>query len=430
MTLYNIFKTALLGLWANKLRALLTTLGVIIGVASVIAMLALGNGARAAVEASFRFLGADQAQISERRTIKDGEFRPVGAKLTYSDGLAMPSAVPLVRRVSMSLSGAAKVRQGRVTLDMGFVATTADALQEAVSAGEYQPVGHKEGVPLTVDDFIGQGRFFSPAEVVDGAEVCVLGSQTAADLFEGDDPVGETIHVNRMRCLVVGVMAELESVDAKERYRGKPNEALYMPISTAIRAFYDTEPSVNITAYVRDEKRMTEAKSQIVAYLRQRHAIEKNEAGNYEDDFDITTRQDILGAQQKAANTFALLLAAMAVVSLVVGGIGIMNVMLVSVTERTREIGTRLAVGAQRGDIVRQFLLEAVLLSAAGGIFGVAVGILTIPLAAALNQGMALLSPASIPLSLGVALVTGITFGLYPALRAARLDPIAALRYE
>jgi len=430
MTLYNTFKTALLGLWANKLRAMLTTLGVIIGVASVIAMLALGNGARAAVEASFRFLGADQVQISERRTIQDGEFRPVGAKLTYSDGLAMPSAVPLVRRVSMSLGGSAKVRRERVTLDMGFVATTADALEQAVSTGDYQPVGHPEGAPLTAEDFVGQGRFFSPAEVVDGAEVCVLGAQTAADLFEGDDPVGETIHVNRMRCLVVGVIAELERADAKERYRSQVNEALYMPISTAIRAFYETEPSVNITAYVRDEKRITEAKAQIVTYLRDRHTIEKNEAGNYEDDFDITTRQDVLGAQQEAANTFAVLLAAMAVVSLVVGGIGIMNVMLVSVTERTREIGTRLAVGAQRSDIVRQFLLEAVLLSAVGGVFGVAVGILTIPLAAALNQGMALLSPASIPLSLGVALVTGITFGLYPALRAARLDPIAALRYE
>ncbi len=430
MTLFNTFKTAFIGLWTNKLRALLTTLGIIIGVASVIAMLALGNGARAAVEASFRFLGADQAQISERRDIEDGQFRPVGEKLTYSDGLALPASVPLVRRVSMALGGSAKVRRERVTLDMGFVATTADALEQVVSTGDYQPVGHPEGAPLTVEDFISQGRFFSPAEVVDGAAVCVLGAQTAADLFEGDDPVGETLFVNRLRCLVVGVIAELESTDAEERYRGKPNEALYMPISTAIRAFYETEPSVAITAYVRDEKQMNEAKAQIAAYLRQRHAIEKNEAGNYEDDFDITTRQDILGAQQKAANTFALLLAAMAVVSLGVGGIGIMNVMLVSVTERTREIGTRLAVGAQRGDIVGQFLLEAILLSAGGGVLGIAVGILTIPLAAALNQGMALLAPTSIPLAFGVALCTGVIFGLYPALRASRLDPIEALRYE
>ena len=144
----------------------------------------------------------------------------------------------------------------------------------------------------------------------------------------------------------------------------------------------------------------------------------------------MTTRRDILGAQQKAAQTFSLLLAAMATVSLIVGGIGIMNVMLVSVTERTKEIGIRLAVGARRQEIVAQFLLEAVLISAGGGVLGIAVGILAIPLAAALNQGIALLAPDSIPLAFGVALLTGVMFGLYPALRASRLNPIDALRYE
>jgi putative ABC transport system permease protein len=144
----------------------------------------------------------------------------------------------------------------------------------------------------------------------------------------------------------------------------------------------------------------------------------------------MTTRDDVLGAQLAAARTFSLLLAAMAVVSLVVGGIGIMNVMLVGVSERTREIGIRLAVGAQPLDVVSQFLLEAVLISAAGGVAGSVAGILTIPLAASLNQGVALLEPGSIPLALGVALLTGIVFGIYPALRAAQLDPIEALRYE
>jgi len=144
----------------------------------------------------------------------------------------------------------------------------------------------------------------------------------------------------------------------------------------------------------------------------------------------MTTRQDILGAQQQAARTFSSLLAAMAVVSLAVGGIGIMNVMLVSVTERTREIGVRLAVGARPQDIVSQFLLEAVLISGFGGVLGIALGVLSIPLASNFNQGVALLDPQSIPLAFGVALLTGLAFGLYPALRAARLDPIEALRYE
>jgi putative ABC transport system permease protein len=185
-----------------------------------------------------------------------------------------------------------------------------------------------------------------------------------------------------------------------------------------------------ILAHVSDESRMEEAKGQIAAYLRERHAIEVGENGEYEDDFTMTTKSDILGAQQSAVQTFALLLAAMASISLVVGGIGIMNVMLVSVTERTREIGVRLAVGARGGDIVAQFLLEAVLLSAGGGLLGVALGILSIPLASRFAQGLALLTPASIPLSFSVALLTGLIFGLYPAARAARLDPIEALRYE
>jgi putative ABC transport system permease protein len=175
---------------------------------------------------------------------------------------------------------------------------------------------------------------------------------------------------------------------------------------------------------------MEDAKEQIRAYLRQRHEIEPDANGEFQDDFNLTTRKDILGAQQEAANTFSLLLAAMAVVSLIVGGIGIMNVMLVSVTERTREVGVRLAVGARSRDIVLQFLLEAVLISVGGGILGVALGILSIPLAASLNRGLALLQPSSIPLALGVSVVIGILFGIYPALRAAQLDPIEALRYE
>jgi putative ABC transport system permease protein len=258
----------------------------------------------------------------------------------------------------------------------------------------------------------------------------VLGYLTALDLFNGDDPVGQTIWIERTRCTVIGIMAELESTDVQQRYRSSPNEGLLMPISTAIQTLYEEEPSVYMTAHVTDASRIEEAKEQITAYLRVRHQVEQDAEGNYLDDFDMTTRNDILGQQQEAAQTFSLLLAAMAVVSLIVGGIGIMNVMLVSVTERTREIGVRLAVGAKQFDIVSQFLLEAMVISASGGLAGIIIGILAIPLAAALNQGVALLYPGSIPLAFGVAVLTGVAFGLYPALRAAQLDPIEALRYE
>jgi len=193
---------------------------------------------------------------------------------------------------------------------------------------------------------------------------------------------------------------------------------------------YEDEPSVSITAYVKEESLMEEAKEAITTYLRRRHSIQPDVDSRYNDDFGLLTRKDVLGSQQEAARTFSLLLAAMAIVSLIVGGIGIMNVMMVSVTERTREIGVRMAIGARPIDIVAQFLLEAVLISSLGGLLGISLGVISIPIAARLNRGIALLDPGSLPLSLVVGMLTGVIFGLYPAVRAARLDPIEALRYE
>jgi putative ABC transport system permease protein len=430
MSLSDLLRTSFRSLSANALRAALTMLGVVIGVASVIAMLALGNGARAAVDATFQFLGANQIQIGQKFSMQEGEFKPTGEKLTYMEGLEMPEATTLIERVEMSVNQSVKARHGRNTVDIAANGTTADALESLVSDGKLQPVGWEAGKPLTAEAFIGEGRFFTPEEVLAGAPVCVLGYQTALDLFNGDNAVGETIWIERKRCTVIGVSAELESTDLENRYRADPNEALLMPISTVIQNFYDEEPSVYMVAHAKDANRIDEAKAEISAYLREKHKIEQDADSNYKDDFDLTTRKDILGQQQEAAQTFSLLLAAMASVSLVVGGIGIMNVMLVSVTERTREIGVRLAVGAKGRDIVSQFLLEAVLISASGGLAGIVLGVLAIPVAAALNKGVALLLPESIPLAFGVALLTGILFGLYPALRASRLDPIEALRYE
>jgi putative ABC transport system permease protein len=427
----NTLKTALRGMLSNKLRAALTMLGIVIGTASVIVMLALGNGARAAVEANFRFLGSDEIQIFEKMNInKNGKLDSLGKKLTYGDGLQMPAEISSIARVEMGLSGSAKVRYQRNTVEINFQGVTADALNTVSASGQVQPVGWPTGKPLTPQNMISEGHFFSGSDVLADAGICFLAYQTAQDLFGGDNPIGETVWVNRFPCTVIGVLVELEATDPQQRYQNSYNDGIYLPIGAAVNHLFDEEPSVTIQAYVKDPNKIDAVKLEIADYLRKRHNIVQDDQGKYPDDFDFTTRNDILGAQIQAAQTFSLLLAAMAVVSLVVGGIGIMNVMLVSVTERTREIGIRLAVGAQQKDIVVQFLFESVLISAAGGLFGIALGIFTVPLAASLNQGVALLAPDSIPLAFSVALLTGVLFGLYPAVRAARMSPIEALAYE
>jgi putative ABC transport system permease protein len=426
----NLLRTAIRGVLANRLRAALTMLGIVIGVASVIVMLSLGNGARAAVDENFRSLGADEIQIVERKVLKDGRLVSAGKILSYLDGLNLPGAVGQVDWIDITLFGPGRVRFARNTLTPVYQGVTADGLRAMAAGGEVQPVSWPVYQAIEPLDFISEGRFFTPAEVLEGAEVCVLGWQTALDLFEGDDPLNETVWINRRPCTVIGVLVKLEPANPAERYTRRVNDGFYLPVSFAVKNMFEHEPSVIIEAHVKDSHQIDRTRAQIAGYLRSRHQVEKDAQGTYQDDFDLTTRDDVLGAQMEAARTFSLLLAAMAVVSLLVGGIGIMNVMLVSVTERTREIGVRLAVGAQEKDIILQFLLEAVLISAAGGVLGITAGILTIPLAASLNQGIALLAADSIPLAFGVALLTGLGFGLYPAIRAANFDPIEALRYE
>lgn len=427
----NLLRTAWHGISTNQVRAVLTSLGIIIGVASVIATLALGNGTRAAVEAKFRFLGSDQVQISTKYIHEQGESVPVGEIVSYEDGLKMSETLELVDSVEMTVFSTGRLRNGRIALSNVVIqGTMATYLFSLESKEEFQPTNWMEDTTPKAEAFLAYGRFYTPAEVLAGAEVCVLGYQTAEDLFEGLDPLGETILVNRKKCEVIGVLAELESVDPSQRDSSRLNEGIYLPVSTTIEGLFDEDPAVTIIAHVTNETMMEDAVEEIASFLRKQHGIEETSVGYFEDDFHLITKQVLIGAQQEAARTFSVLLTALASVSLVVGGIGIMNVMLVSVTERMREIGVRRAVGARRIDIILQFLMEALLLSSISGIFGIVLGATLIPAAAALHEGIALLDPKSIPLSFGVAMFTGVVFGLYPAIHASRLDPIVALRYE
>jgi putative ABC transport system permease protein len=431
MNLCNLLRTAWLGISANRLRSALTCLGIIIGVASVIATLALGNGTRAAVEANFRFLGSDQVQIETKQKREDGEWVPTGKTLSYEDGLLMPEELKLVDSVEMTVSSSAKIRFGRnAQSSVPVQGTMSNRLKNIAAEKEYQPRGWSEADPPESENFLAYGRFYNPTEVYAGAEVCVLGWDTFETLFEGADPLGETVRINRTGCEVVGVLRELESTEPEDRNFALPNTMIYMPVSLVAQDLLEEEPSVTIVAHVVDENQMEKAKAEITSYLRLRHEITQNLEGHFDDDFQMRFKEELVAAQREAARTFSLLLAALACISLIVGGIGIMNVMLVNVTERMPEIGIRRAVGARRIDVVRQFLMEALILSFISGVVGIMLGILFIPSTASFHQGIALLEPRSIPLSFGVALLTGIVFGLYPAIYASRLDPIVALRYE
>ena len=359
MSIQNLFRTALKSVGSNKLRSFLTMLGVIIGVASVITMLALGNGARAAVDETFKHLGANQIQLGQRMAFTDGEYEAVGENLTSHDGLQLLETIPEIQRIDMSIANNLKIRYNRSTLNMNVIGSTAQALERLIAEGGYQPVGWSGVHPLTPEEIIAEGRFFSKSEVLEAAPVCVLGSQTKLDLFGGDSAINQTIWLDRTRCTVIGVLKELETVDVANRYNTNPNILLILPIHTMIQNFYDEEPSLEMVVHVNQADQIPYVKEKITESLREWHHIELDEEGEYKDDFSIVTRKDILGQRQEAANTFAVLLSAMATVSLVVGGIGIMNVMLVSVAERTQEIGLRRALGARNSDIVNQFLLES-----------------------------------------------------------------------
>lgn len=403
MTPIKILRSAWEGLMLNKARSFLTTLGVIIGVASVIVMLAISAGTEAEIARQINALGASLVIVSPARGTP-GSART----LLFDDAVAIEEQVVGITAVAPEqASSSQSIKANNITLeDISLIGTTAD-------------------FPLVRDYALAYGRFFTQSEDDRKAKLVVLGFGIAADLFGTDDALGQVLTIGTTKLTVIGVM-EPKGMVSDVDYDGR----IYLPINLVFQKF---TPTMNIgsdrvrTIYVKAESpdKIPSVITQITALLSERHDVD---AAN--PDFSVQTQQDIIATKEATTAAFRDLLAWVAGVSLLVGGIGIMNIMLVSVTERTREIGLRQALGARPSDVLLQFLLEAVILSLVGGLVGIVLGVGASYLFSLLGDMQTTIVPLSIPLAFGAAALVGIFFGYYPAVQAAKLEPIVALRHE
>ncbi len=409
MSLLQTFHIALGALGRTKTRSFLTVLGVIIGVAAVIAMVSVGEGAKAKVAKTFESMGTDTLIVMPGSSRRGGVRRGAGSQssLTWDDMAAIASEVPLIAKVAPELR-----TSGQVVSDSGNWATTIYGVTPT-----WFEIRNLEAA---------QGAVFGVTDQASAGKVAVIGKTVSDALFgENADAVGQTIRINRVPFEVIGV-AEVKGASA---FGSDNDDRILVPATT-----YNQKIAGGLHKYVNgvilasavDADATAEAKLHIEELLRTRHKIRPDA----EDDFHVRDPSEIAKAQAESADTITSLLAGVALVSLLVGGIGIMNIMLVSVTERTREIGLRMAVGAKQIHVLAQFLVEAVVLSVVGGILGIAAGIATAQHMASKLGFPLVINSDIVVLAVVVSAAVGIAFGLYPARKASLLDPIAALRYE
>ncbi|HEY2951079.1 MAG TPA: ABC transporter permease [Verrucomicrobiae bacterium] len=407
-TILATLRIALRALRRNKLRSSLTALGIIIGVTAVIALVGIGNGAKAQVEAQVASLGQNVIQVKAGSSSSSSSGVRQGMEsssaLTVEDAEAIESEIENVVAVSPEVKLKSQVIAGNRNWSTEIFGVS----PEYFSIREW---------PVT------DGEIFTELDVRGVTKVAVIGSITAEELFGAEDPVGEIVRIGKVPFTVVAVLKPKgASASGSDQ-----DDCIMVAYTTAIKRLIGKQTSLRrIYVQATDPTVLDGVKQQITSLLRQRHAL----GLKVEDDFTVRTQQELAEAATATSRTMTLLLGAVASVSLMVGGIGIMNIMLVSVTERTREIGIRMAVGAHRRDILRQFLVEAFTLSSMGGGLGILLGLVTAQLLSALAEWPTLVSFASIVIAFLFSALVGIFFGYYPARKASRLDPIEALRYE
>ena len=405
MSLGELLALGVQALSRNRMRSALTVLGIVIGVAAVIATLAIGQGAREAVQAQIRSLGANTLTVMGG-TVTAGGVRMGGGSnntLTAEDGEAIKKECPAVQAVAPIVRTNAQVVYGANNWATQIQGTTAD-------------------FPTVRAWPVASGVFVTDSDVRGTAKVCVLGTTVAQQLYGDADPIGTTIRIKDMPFKVVGVLSE----KGGQSWGGSQDDVIMVPLSTAQHKLANRNHVNSVGVSAVSEHEVSAAEEQVTELLRQRHRIRPG----MDQDFFLFTQQEIATSAAETSKVMTLLLASIAAVSLMVGGIGIMNIMLVSVTERTREIGIRRAIGARRRDILMQFLAESAFLSLAGGALGAALGIGAATAITQIARWPTMIQPGAVVLAFGFSSAIGLFFGYYPALRAAALDPVEALRYE
>ena len=405
MNIFSIFKVAFRALARNKLRSVLTMLGIIIGVAAVIAMVSIGQGAQATIQDQISSVGTNILYVWPAGRNIGGAKTGAGGfnTLTADDADAITRECPAVKATTPIVMAGAQIaytNQNWNTRIQGVSEKTPDIRKWPIEKGE----------------------FFTEGDVRTSARVAVIGKTVADNLFSGVDPVGETVRVRNLPFRIIGVL----SAKGQNAQGQDQDDTVFAPYTTVQKKMLNSQIFVNyiMVSAVRGDVTAT-AERQITDLLRQRHNIRDGA-----EDFSVRNLTDIADAAQATNQIMTILLGSVAGVSLLVGGIGIMNIMLVSVTERTREIGIRMAIGARSGAVRWQFLIESVVLSVFGGLIGIAFGIITSKVISTWVEWPTLISTFSIVASVLFSIVVGISFGYYPAHKAASLDPIDALRYE